>query len=45
MTTSYKKHHMMGGYDSSTYVRPLPNSTSQFKLYLSYRTYMVEMLT
>lgn len=35
---------MIGGHDSAAYVKPLPNH-NKFKLYLSYRSYMVEMLS
>ena len=35
---------MMGGHDSAAYVKPLQNH-NKFKLYLSYRSYMIEMLS
>jgi hypothetical protein len=45
ITSTYKKHHMFGGYDASTYVKPIQGQNSKFKLYISYRSYMVDMLT
>jgi|LauGreDrversion4_2_1035121.scaffolds.fasta_scaffold163813_1 hypothetical protein len=45
ITSTYKKYHMFGGYDASAYVRPLPGQNSKFKMYLSFRSYMVDMLT
>jgi hypothetical protein len=45
ITSTYKKHQLFGGYDSSAYVKPIQGQNSKFKLYLSYRSYMIEMLT
>ena len=44
LTSAFKKHQMIGGHDSAAYVKPLPNH-NKFKLYLSYRSYMVELLS
>ena len=44
LTSAYKKHQMVGGHDSAAYVNPLKGH-NKFKLYLSYRSYMVEMLS
>lgn len=44
ITSAFKKHQMMGGHDSAAYVKPL-SGHNKFKLYLSYRSYMIEMLS
>lgn len=44
ITSAFKKHLMMGGHDSAAYVKPLTGH-NKFKLYLSYRSYMIEMLS